>query len=214
MALLTYNPGIFNVPDEGAARRIILTREGGLSTDERWVRETPYLTELMGSRLALKPTDLVVDFGCGIGRIAKALIERYGCQVLGVDISQDMRALAPGYVRSPSFSVVSPEVFGRMVAQGLRVDAAVSIWVLQHCLRPADDIALIKGSLRPKGQFFLVNNINRAIPTIEKPWASDGVDVRELLGEALAEREVGALDAAAVGAVLSSATFWAVYDQR
>ncbi|MGH6967443.1 MAG: hypothetical protein ACREE0_23400, partial [Phenylobacterium sp.] len=62
--------------------------------------------------------------------------------------------------------------------------------------------------------FFLVNNIHRAVPTIEKPWASDGLDVRKLLAETLTEREAGALDAVAVGAALSSATFWAVYDQR
>jgi hypothetical protein len=49
MAKLTYSRAAFDVPDEAAARRIILTPEFGQDTDERWERETPYLAQLIGA---------------------------------------------------------------------------------------------------------------------------------------------------------------------
>lgn len=211
MATLTYNPGIFRVRDLQAAKAIILTAEGGQSTDERWARETPYLTELLGGAIGLSPGQLVVDFGCGVGRMSKALIERYRCQVLGVDLSPDMRAMAPGYVGSQDFSVVSGEMFARLVANGLQVDAAISVWVLQHCLAVADEVATLHRALKPGGRLGVVNTFGRVVPVVERTWASDGVDVRALLAGSFAVAQEGQLDETVVGGPISQGTFWAAY---
>lgn len=208
---LTYNPKIFDVADEQAARRIILTTEGGVGTDLRWENETPYLAELISQKLQLQGGQLVLDYGCGIGRMAKALIERTGCQVLGVDISTDMRGLAPAYVASALFSVVSRRMFEVLVAKGLRVDAAISIWVLQHCLAPAEDIGLMRSSLGDQGRVMVVNNNGRAVPTVEKSWANDSLDIRQCLSAQLAEGEAGQLDASRVGDLVAQHAFWATY---
>jgi SAM-dependent methyltransferase len=90
----TYNSGIFEVANLDDARRIILTPEGGLTTDERWESETPYLVGLVAENLQLTADSVIVDYGCGIGRLARELIARYGCRVVGVDISAQMRSLA------------------------------------------------------------------------------------------------------------------------
>lgn len=211
MANVTYNPDVFNVADADAAKYIILTPEGGRTTDQRWARETPYLTDLLAGTMRLARGQLVVDFGCGIGRIAKELIQRYGCRVLGVDISEGMRGLAPAYVGSPHFSVVSGEMFAALVGGGLQVDAAISVWVLQHCLSPADDVALLVRSLKPGGAFGVVNNLTRVVPVREKLWADDGLDVRKLMGEALIRRDEGDLDPEHVGAMMARHAFWGVY---
>jgi SAM-dependent methyltransferase len=211
MTRLTYNPQFFDAADPETARRIILTREGDLDTAERWERETPYLTDLISDRLALKPGMLVVDFGCGIGRLSKALIERSGCLVLGVDLSQDMRGFAPTYVGSPNFSVVSPEMFARMVDGGLRADAAISVWVLQHCLDPVAEIDRLARGLAPGGRLLAVNNVNRAVPTVEKRWGDDGIDIRAALGERLKPCQEGGLDPAAVGQLLAIGAYWGLY---
>lgn len=210
MATYTYNPDVFRVPDERAAKNIILTREGW-DTDLRWANETPYLADLLGEQLRPQAGQLLVDYGCGLGRMAKALIERFGVRVLGVDISVDMRRLAPPHVASEDFSVVSVPVFRSMVDAGLRADGALSVWVIQHALTPADDLDLLRGSLKPGGGLFIVNNIHRAVPTREGPWASDGLDIRAMLGERFAVQAEGALDAAKTGEAVHRWAFWAAY---
>lgn len=216
MSRLVYLPEVFAVQDEDAAKRIILTPQAGQSPDERWMRETPYLVELIAAKMPITPGALVVDYGVGIGRMAKALIERFGCRVLGIDISQQMRGLGPDYVQSDKFASVSPEMFAAMIQSGLRVDAAISVWVLQHCLRPVIDMDLIQASLKPGGGLVVVNNLTRAIPTRREEdkamvWAGDGLDVRALLAERFEPVAEGRLDPAVVGQDISELTFWAAY---
>ena len=206
---VTYNPLVFEQPTTEGAKAIILTPEGGLTTEHRWEHETPYVAGLIGEKLALRPGQLVLDYGCGIGRIAKALIERFDVRVLGVDISQNMRGLAPTYVASPHFSIVSPEMLRTMAAGGLRADAAISIWVLQHCVRPAEDIDLIQSALRPEGKVFVLNNDHRAVPTLEVGWANDELDVREVLASRFAMTDSGRPAPGPLGAHLAAQTFWA-----
>ena len=213
MAQLTYNPDVFEVADEAAARRIILDQSFGQGTDERWARETPYLTDLIGEALAPSADQLFIDYGCGIGRMSKALIERFGCRVLGVDLSLRMRDLAPAYVKADRFSAVSLPVFRAMVEHGLQADGALAIWVLQHCWKPAFDIALMRGVLRPGGGLFVANMTGRAVPAVEKAWASDGIDIREMLRAHLTETRDGALDPTVVDPETSQISYWARYDK-
>src|SRR6185503_7519527 len=126
-----------------------LTPEGR-STQERWETETPALASLAGAVLKLTPDSRVLDYGCGIGRLSKALIERFGCRVTGVDISAPMRALAPDYVRSHRFEAITPAaLFDR--GEGA-FDAGLAIWVLQHCHKPQADSGLIRRALRAGGR--------------------------------------------------------------
>jgi SAM-dependent methyltransferase len=208
---LTYNPAVFDVRNLDEAMKIILTAEGGVGTEERWRRETPYLAQLLGGKAGLTTGQLVLDYGCGIGRMAKALIESFGVAVIGVDISASMRALSPVYVESERFSAVSPAVLDLLIDRGLRVDAAISVWVLQHCLTPADDVARIAGALRPGGQLAVVNNLYRAVPTVEGVWGNDGIDIKALVAGTLPIAESGGLDAAHVGDVIAGGTYWAVH---
>lgn len=177
----TYKPEIFDVQNELEARAIILTPEGS-TTNDRWVTETPYLALDINSFFNLGEQSLVLDFGCGIGRISRELIARSGCRVLGLDISQSMRELSINYVASDRFSPVGKGLLENLIDKGLRVDACVSIWVLQHCPNIAEEIQMIKSILKPGGLFYILNNVNSAIPT-DMGWVSDGVNIQELLEE-------------------------------
>eukprot|EP01037_Dinobryon_pediforme_P009714 gene9714-9779_t len=190
----TYFPNVFDVADEQRAKAIILTPEGpGAETDTRWTLETPYVLELITQCIALGAGTLVIDYGCGIGRMAKAMIDSTGCAVIGVDISADMRRLAADYVASERFLAVSPAQFDLLVQGGLRAQAAIAVWVLQHCLSPADDIARIASALAPDGRCFVLNMPTRAVPALRHSegsapqfvWAADGQDVAALLRAAL-----------------------------
>lgn len=176
-----YMPGIFETADLASAQAIILTPEPGTTTEERWRLETPYLADQMVMRLDLNQNSLVLDYGCGIGRLSKALIERSGCFVIGVDMARRMREMAPVYVGSSRFMAVSPDGLDALIERGLKVDFGFASWVLQHCLEVERDVTRIADALGPMARFFLVNNLGRAVPT-DCGWVDDGKSVEALLG--------------------------------
>src|SRR5215470_15608513 len=123
---VTYNPAVFNVSTISQAMSIILTPEES-TTEERWRLETPYVCDLIAKSVDIAPNSFVLDYGCGIGRIAKELIARHGCRVIGVDISPSMRALAPIYVASDRFFACTSAMLDGLIERGIAFDAAISI---------------------------------------------------------------------------------------
>jgi autotransporter strand-loop-strand O-heptosyltransferase len=204
----SYNSGVFEVANMDDARRIILTPEGGLTTEERWESETPYLARLVAENLKLSTRSVVVDYGCGVGRLARELISGYGCRVVGVDISANMRSLAERYVGSDNFSTCAPEgldFFGEAFA-----DAALAVWVLQHCPRVDQDLERIRRSLKTNGQLVVVNENHRCLPTTHG-WMSDGLDLEQILLSRFDLDARGRMDPEVMTQARSETTFWALY---
>jgi len=213
MPQLTYNPAVFNVPDMRTAMQIILTAETW-TTERRWEVETPYLAELIGQSIVITSDTVLLDYGCGVGRLAKELIARYNCRVVGLDISASMRALAPIYVQSDRFLSCSPVMLETLAGRGVRFDAAIAIWVLQHCVRPAEDIATLQQLLKADALLFVVNSTYRAVPVIEHPWINDGIDIKQMLSEEFTLERDGALAPDKVPQPLAGRTFWAALSNR
>jgi len=206
----TYNPRVFEVNTIAEAMRIILTPEGA-STAERWEKETPYLADLFAQVMDVNANSLLLDYGCGIGRLSHELINKYGCRVVGLDISPSMRAMSVVYARSDRFMSCSCEMIDDLIARGVRFDAALSIWVLQHCLKPAEDIARICNALRPGGELFVVNGDTRAVPTVEKGWVNDTLDIKTMLAVEFEQRESGRLAREKTTELVAAHSFWAKY---
>ena len=180
-----YNPGIFSVNTIDEAKRIILTKESEDGPEERWQKETPVIMSMLKDGWCLCSGKVVVDYGCGIGRISKELCN-LGCHVVGVDISPEMRKLAVEYVNEQRFIAVSPRLFDDMLGRGFQADYACAIWVLQHCLKPEEDLRRIKKSLKWGGELFVVNNkFSRAVPVIDRVWQDDKIDIWGLLADNL-----------------------------
>jgi 2-polyprenyl-3-methyl-5-hydroxy-6-metoxy-1,4-benzoquinol methylase len=182
--MATYQPQVFERPTLEEAQGIILTPENGRSTAERWQSETPYLAGKVLQGLRENKSRLVMDFGCGVGRLSRELLHQSDVSVIGVDASVSMRRLAPEYVASPGFIATGTEGLAALVAGGLRYDAALSVWVLQHCLDPAEEIDRIKAGLATGGLFFVVDMTHRAVPT-DQGWVNDGQSIMGLLDERL-----------------------------
>ena len=212
MPELTYNPAIFNVNDLRSAMRIILTPETW-TTERRWEIETPYLVDLIHQSVGITPQTVLLD-GSGIGRIAKELIARYQCRVVGVDISASMRVLAAPYVQSDRFLPCSPAMLEALGERGFRFDAAIAVWVLQHSLRPAEDITMIQRVLKPDARLFVVDATYRVAPALERPWVNDGIDIKRMLSAAFALEQEGQLLPDKIPDSLAAVTFWASFSNR
>ena len=174
----TYNSKVFDCTTIQQAKAIILTPENGISVDDRWVSETNWLLPLLLKHFTKRP-GLVLDFGCGIGRISKELSAN-GLTCVGVDASSSMRKFAAQDVPSPAFSAISPQVLTALTQNGAQFDYAISIWVLQHCLDLEVDAGKIIQALKPGGKLFVLDMKFRALPT-DIGWCNDGKDVAGFL---------------------------------
>jgi cyclopropane fatty-acyl-phospholipid synthase-like methyltransferase len=208
----TYRPQVFQVDTLDQAKSIILTPEDS-TTEERWEKETPYLADEATSFFGLGPDMIVLDYGCGVGRMAKALIERSGCTVIGVDISQPMRQLAPAYVEDDRFAICARPALESMIASGLRVDAAIAVWILQHCPNVEEEIAVIDAALKPGGQLFVCNNLQATIPT-DLGWVDTGFDIKTLLAESFEELSRQRISPDHVAPILSATGFIGKYRKK
>ena len=151
-----------------------------MSTQDRWQIETGNLVKKLGQLMNLGKDSVVLDYGCGIGRVAKALIDEYSCSAIGVDISSTMRQQAIQYVNSDRFSVYDPKEFERKVQTGYQVTGAYACWVLQHCRTPKEDIRLIQSALAPDAPLFVLNSNYRWVPT-DQGWVADDISIQELV---------------------------------
>lgn len=173
-----YDRRIFDASDMAAAKRVILTPEQGLTPEERWSRETHWLSRHI--QFELPKGALVVDYGCGIGRLVGILPMWY--PVLGVDISPAMRRMAGDYVARPNFGIVSPEMFEVMTLHGMIVHGAMAVWSLQHMEDPGLAIRQLAFMMPQGAPFYVVNRDERVVPTTEG-WFNDGIVVDDLLRE-------------------------------
>ena len=179
----TFQEQAFLVSSFDEAKRITVTdlafKNGRTqTTDERWEAETNAILNLIDQWFSINDSTVVMDFGCGTGRISKGLIERYGCKVYGVDASKSMLNVAMEYVDSPNFE---PLVSTELYRLDIQVDLVISIWVLQHVKDLDKELNTIYHSLKLDGDLFLLNEYGRLVPTWEYGWAEDGLKITELI---------------------------------
>jgi SAM-dependent methyltransferase len=206
----TYDSGVFDVGNDiDRAKWVILNPDGVHTPEERWQVETEYLLDLMDAYMPSRDAT-ALDFGCGIGRVAKPLIERKGWDILGLDISSSMLRMATKYVCSPKFLGMKPDTFSWLARFTLSVDFAIATWSLQHCQHPKEDVALITAALRPGGRLFVLNAAQRFVPSRERPWSDDGVNIYDLLNKSLICLHVDQPDLAIVP---GPQAFWGVYEK-
>lgn len=141
------------------------------------MRETPDIVARINGKLLSVAATKLLDWGCGIGRLARPLCHDYGFQVTGVDLSPDMRRLAVTYVGHPDFEVLGPMGFiDQLDERGHSYDAAVAAWALQHIPKLEQACRALADALRPGAPLFLLNRVERVIPVIGG-WVPDGKDV-------------------------------------
>jgi len=132
-----------------------------LPTESPWARYVTRLHLLALERTArLRPTDRVLDFGCGVGRITDWLAPRVA-EVIGLDTSRPMIEEAR---RRCAHANVRFEVVEAGLSPWTDLDAATAIWVFQHVL---DDLQLgsalddLARALRPGAHLYCIDRLSR-----------------------------------------------------
>jgi SAM-dependent methyltransferase len=178
-----------------------------VSAESRWDAETIYTLEFIAEKIAVSPSWLVLDYGCGTGRISKGMIDNFGCNVVGVDASPTMCDVATSFVQSDAFRL---EPFPLDLSCAF--DFGVCFWVLQHSGSSCSDIDRIYRALKPSARLLVFNENRRSVPTIEFGFANDGIDIQRQLSKRFgAPIGFGKLDPTRVAPAFSERTFWAVY---
>jgi len=178
MAQLVYAPDAFNVDTMDKAKQLSLLAGTPIPEAVRWGDEVKLLCSTMARELMLRKGDLILDYGCGVGRLAKELCA-LGCDVIGVEISPSMRRYAMEYVNAPGhFVALAPEELALLVNKGLRCDHALAAWVLQHSPNVYADVLFIGKALKGLGGVFVADNRQmRLVPVQGGQWCNDGVDI-------------------------------------
>lgn len=178
---MRYIKEVFDVQTLPQAMNVVLTTDP--SRPDKFQRETQLLVDAIAQHAPVTSQDRVLDFGCGMGRISRAMIERFGCHVTGVDISESMLKFAMLWVSDPKR--FSP---GLDMPEPASQDMALAVFVLQHAEDPAAEIDRIYQCLRPGGILVLVNENVRYVPgDLDQDrfivWQDDGVDIHGLVSE-------------------------------
>ncbi len=176
---MKYLKEVFDVVTFEQAKHVVLTSDP--SDPKKFERETTYLVDKIYERNFLKEDSVVLDFGCGMGRVSREIINRFNCKVIGVDKSESMRTFAMLYVSNPNkFTPLEAYTTSESI------DVCLSILVLQHVQDPKKEIKNIYEVLKPGGILVLLNEKKRLVPSdVDKKnfiiWNDDKVDIFELI---------------------------------
>lgn len=143
--------GLWRPRDDDEARRLILNEGDPEAFERAGQADAQRLAELFG------PDDVVLDLGCGIGRVARYVAPR--CRELwAVDASATMLASARSRLEDRSnVRFARSEGTAMPAVSSESVDIAYSLLTLQH-LEREDAFALLRDLrrvLRPGGRAFL-----------------------------------------------------------
>jgi SAM-dependent methyltransferase/ADP-heptose:LPS heptosyltransferase len=150
----------------------------GVPAAERWEKETPVFAREI-ARLAPADRPTILDYGCGVGRLAKAVLAAHPtAKVIGVDESSESLGLAREYVANDRFVAKLPGDLSE------DIDLAYCIYVLQHvpAIQIREVLQRIHRHLKADGLFVYCSSDYRMAIRFDQPGFEDdrwlGVNLR------------------------------------
>jgi demethylmenaquinone methyltransferase/2-methoxy-6-polyprenyl-1,4-benzoquinol methylase len=132
-----------------------------LGQDPRWRR-------FLVSRLDVSPQDAVLDVATGTGLVARELVRRFGCSVVGVDQSPEMLAVAADRTRGLPISLVEGRAEQLPFADG-EFAALTCTYLLRYVDDPRATVRELARVVRPGGTIAM---LEFAVPRVlwRPPW--------------------------------------------
>ena len=175
---MSYLKEAFYPNDMESAKDICITPDP--QKPNKFNEETHFLIKFLNSRGLLHKRPKVLDFGCGVGRISKDLVD-LGCEVVGMDFSIPMLMAAINYVDNKNFT---PLINTATLPFEIKpeFDLVICTFVLQHTEDPIKEIKFLKSVMKDDATLVLVNEPYRLVPMgMDKDrfveWKDDKVDI-------------------------------------
>lgn len=173
------------------AKQVVLTSDP--TNPNKFNDETRILVNCIIKNTLISSTHKVLDFGCGMGRVSKELINQVGCEVIGLDQSIHMQLHAIDYVDNSAFDTCT-------TYNKSDIDVVLSILVLQHVQYPTLEIHKIYDMLVETGILITLNEPIRYVPIgVDQHgfvvWNDDGEDIDKIISSLFRlEREIPLLN--------------------
>ena len=181
---MNYIKQVFNATNLDMAKDICLSKD--VRYPNKFEEETQFLINFIKEKKIINSKTRVADFGCGVGRISKEIIETFNCNIVGFDISTHMLLLADQYVENPD-RFKAQKYTKEFVWGKNKFDLFLASFVLQHSEHPERDIDFIYNNLNDEGILILVNEPERLWPIDVKDgyavWYDDKIDITELVSK-------------------------------
>lgn len=135
-------------------------------------------TDRMAALLAPTPSDVVLDAGCGLGGPARHLAGRFGCRVIGVDLTPMFVEVGRLLTRRTGLDELVDLRVGDVTALDLPDASVDHAWTQHVAMNIADRVGFygeIRRVMRPGGRFAMFDVIDGGggellLPV---PWATE-----------------------------------------